>query len=323
MTSYWINQREYTALHPLPTELHCEDRTNCFFDLPHLTAVVLEGDNSQSFLQGQLSCDITEVTPTTMRQGALCNLQGRVMALMDVICWQNFQCILPRDLADATITSLAKAALFSRVKLSKQHEGFFFGFQLQDDQDWIPFQATLPSAPRAMVSTATYCCYHLGSGRYLFYTTQKNLFDTERSHFAQNNRLRGSLAWHALQLRAHEVSIYPSSRGLFLPHRLGLQLRGYLSFEKGCYKGQEIIARTHYRAKLKHALQPFELTTQEPLSSGKKMVGQGARTEVGELVDFCPIATDRYLISASVLLDHPQHFQWEGSDAVMSLDALP
>ena len=257
------------------------------------------GARASEFLQGQLSCDLREVTQNQMRQGAMCNLKGRVMALLDVIDWQGLHLILPNDLLAATQISLSKTAMFSQVKLAPSTTYQPFGFYLKNREDFIPFEAQLPDEPHHVVQHETYCCYHLGAGFYIF-LLDKSDANAITNTFIHRGQWRGSLAWHALQLQQSRIEIYPESRGLFLPHRLRLDLSGYLNFNKGCYKGQEIVARMHYRAKRTHALKQVTLQMNEPPQSGQRLMDDDG-AEIGERIDFCPIGNDRYLCVDSII----------------------
>ncbi|MDP3561474.1 MAG: folate-binding protein YgfZ [Legionellaceae bacterium] len=294
-----INNRQLMSNDTLPNELVFDTNKNYIFELNYLGGLDLQGDKAAEFLQGQLSCDIREVNAQQMRPGAMCNLQGRIIALMDVVEWNGLHLILPKDQLETTQTNLAKAALFSRVTLKPNQSLQLFGFYLQNKEDTIPFDAVLPMNKEEVISTETYCCYQITEQLYLFLThenTIKNGFDKAQ--------YRGSLAWHALQLQAGYIEIYPASRGLFLPHRLGLQRTSYLSFNKGCYKGQEIIARTHYRAKLKHSMKLFTIETTDILFSGQKMLDIITKAELGEVIDYCPIGLNQYTIAISSIFEH-------------------
>jgi len=305
-----VNARQLKTFAPIQDELTLESQKNYLFDLSYLGCIDVIGIRSSEFLQGQLSCDLREVTPDQIRQGAMCNLKGRILALLDVIDWNGLHLVVPSDLLTATQTSLAKTAAFSQVKLALSTTHQLFGFYLQNREDLIPFNAKLPDERLGVVYDEGYCAYHLGAGFYIFLIKSASA-DTVCSPFIKQNQWRGSLAWHVLQLRQNRLEIYPESRGLFLPHRLGLQLSGYLSFNKGCYKGQEIVARTHYRAKLKHEMKLFTIQSNEPLQSGQRLLNNIDNTEIGELIDFCPLGENSFLIAASVMFDCPANFHLE------------
>ncbi len=284
---------------------------NTLFDLPNLCALKVLGENATSFLQGQISCDVEAVHAIQMRQSAFCNLKGRVLALADVVAFnQILHLILPTALLEKTEKSLSKTAMLSRVQLELETDYAVLGFYLKDPDKLLPFKATWPTEKYAVLTSGNACAYHLGDGFYIL-LVQKAGLEQIKAPFIQQNLFENNDAWHALRLAHGEVQIYPESRGLFLPHRLGLHTSGHLNFDKGCYKGQEIIARTHYRAKLKHALKISTIETDEPLHPGLRLMNEAGTQEIGELIDFCLTDNNQYLIAASVLLEHPSTARFE------------
>lgn len=277
------------------------------FDLSSLCALKVLGENATSFLQGQLSCDVEAVNANTMRQSAFCNLKGRVLALPDVLQFHNnLHLILPKNLLEKTEKSLSKTAILSRVTLEAETNYHLLGFYLQDTTAPLPIAGTWPSEKYAVHATENACVYHLGEGFYILLVHNEVL-----NNIKQENTLASGHAWHQLRLAQGEVTIYPESRGIFLPHRLGLHTSGHLNFNKGCYRGQEIIARTHYRAKLKYAPQCFIIETDAPLHPGLRLMSEDNKQEIGELADFAVLQNNQYLIMASVLIEHPKVIQFE------------
>ncbi|KTD23515.1 YgfZ/GcvT domain-containing protein [Legionella maceachernii] len=303
-SEYRVNGRPLSVFTSLASELNFEKNKNYLFDLSYLGSLRFIGERAAEFLQGQVSCDIRKVTDKMMQQGAICNLKGRVLALFDVIHWHGLQCILANDLLAATQFSLSKTAMLSRVKVEQTTAYQLYGFYLANPHDQLPENMTLPETRFALSGTAECCCYYLGNQCYLILMT-KGQASAFAQPFINSQQIRGSLAWHQLQLRHKRVEIYPETRGLFLPHRIDLHLSGHLSFDKGCYKGQEIVARTHYRAKLKHEVALFLIETNEPLTAGKKLFLPNSNTEIGELIDYSPLADEQYLVAISILHEHP------------------
>lgn len=310
-----VNTRELFTFAAIQDELTCDPHKNYLFDLSYLSCLDVIGPRSGEFLQGQLSCDVRDVTTSQMRQGVMCNLKGRILALLDVVDWNGLHLIVPTDLLADTQSSLAKTAAFSQVKLATNSTYQIVGYYLQNQGDTVLFDIQLPVERYGVVHGDNVCAYHLGDGYYIV-LIDSALISSLCEPFIQKGLWRGSLAWHALQLRRLHVEIYPQSRGLFLPHRLGLHLSGYLNFNKGCYKGQEIVARTHYRAKLKHEMKLFTIQTSMPLQSGLRLMD--GTIEVGELIDFCPINENEFLCAASVVLNCPLVCELEGLEAKMT-----
>jgi tRNA-modifying protein YgfZ len=297
--------------YPHPTQ-------NTLFDLPHLSALNILGEKSSEFLQGQISCDAHHVDTHHMRQGALCNLKGRVLALPDVLSWHGLKLILPQNLLEKTQNSLTKTAMLSRVTLEPAPHYHMFGFYLHDTKQALPLEGAWPSEKNAVLAQDNACAYHLGENFYII-LVDTSILEAIKAPFIQQDTFQNADSWHALRLQHGDIQIYPESRGLFLPHRLGLQNTGHLNFDKGCYKGQEIIARTHYRAKLKHAMKIFIIESQEALKPGLRIMTEDGTREVGELVDFCSIGNSQCMIAASLLLDHPNTIRFEEHEQIFKL----
>ena len=301
-----IGTRAYQTAVPLSQELVFEPNKNYLFNLTQLSAIKVVGEKAAEFLQGQLSCDIRLVNETQMQQGALCNLKGRVLALLDVVyCWNNYWLILPSDLVEATLLSLEKTALLSRVTLEvfDQQNLQINGLIIQSNQDILP-HISLPTGIRNLSSTATTCCYQISATNYLMLSLNLAA-EADNTLFQTHHRLKYDLAWHFTQLQQQKFSIYPETRGLFLPHRLNLHNTGYISFDKGCYKGQEIIARMHYRATLKHEFMTSIIHLNAPPVLGEQLVDNKTGAEQGELIDYCPTANNNeYLIAYSMPINN-------------------
>ncbi|MCA0403158.1 MAG: folate-binding protein YgfZ [Proteobacteria bacterium] len=297
-----INNRAYQLFSDLQNELTLKEDKNYLFELPYLCCLNVEGEKAIDFLQGQVTGDVSKITQEKIKSTALCNLKGRVLALLEVLDWQGIKLILPNDLSEVTASSLNKIAPLSRVKIEETNEYKMYGFYLNNDKDLLPFNKDILNT-----SDNDFFCYALSPKLYLI-LVKKDKETLLKASFIQKEQMRGSLAWHYLRLVAKSFEIYPDTRGLFLPHRLHLHLNDFISFNKGCYKGQEIIARTHYRATLKHGLEFFNLTIEKPLVAGKKIFALDKSTEIGEIVDYCPTGDNEYLVAAIMLLERPDDF---------------
>lgn len=316
--NHLVNTRSLTTFDSAETISKLNKQKNYLFDLSFLTILDVAGDKASEFLQGQLSCDINSVSDIQMIQGAQCNLKGRILSLLDIINWNGFKLILPKDISETTQNSLSKTALLSRVSIKENTGLKVFGFYLQNDDDLIPESSYLPKDLYAQCHGSEYCYYHLGQGFYIF-IIQADIEERFCRPFIEQNQVAGSLTWHTLRLTNKQIDIYPESRGMFLPHRLGLQDTKYISFDKGCYKGQEIIARTHYRATLKHELQVYTVSSEQNIYSGQKLFKPEADLEVGELIDYSITGEGSFIIAVSILKDAPSLVRLEGQGGLIEL----
>lgn len=295
-----INSRKLSAITTDNQRVDYDRQKNYLFDLPYLSILEFHGERASEFLQGQLTCDLRTLSDIQMIQGAQCNLKGRIMSLLDVINWQGIKAIIPSDISEVTRLSLEKTAQLSRVSIKENNEFKLYGFYLQNPHDILPAVSFLPSALYALAPNEHFCYYHLGNGFYIF-IVRTDCHPQFYQLFKDNEQVLGSLDWHSLRLMQGQITIYPESRGLFLPHRLDLHHTSYLSFDKGCYKGQEIIARTHYKATIKHELKLYTATLTHTPYSGQKLFKELETIEVGELIDYTLLDNSNYLIAVSML----------------------
>ncbi|KGP63857.1 glycine cleavage system protein T [Legionella norrlandica] len=310
-----INDRSLSTFHPINSELQLNIQKNYLFDLSYLGIIDLVGEKSIDFLQGQLTCDLRLVSNSSMIQGAQCNLKGRILSLLDVLDWQGVKLVLPQDLIELTQNSLTKTAQLSRVRITPNNSYKVLGFLMQNTNDQIPVFPSLSNNLYAVSSTTHYCAYHLGKGFYIYLIPSDN-YENFCASFIENGQFLGSLTWHTLRLFNNQIDIYPNSRGLFLPHRIGLHQTPYISFDKGCYKGQEIIARTHYRAIIKHELKKFVIQTDNNLYSGQKLFKPDENIELGELLDYSLLDQNQFLIAVSALKESFSFVQFEGHTSI-------
>src|SRR3990167_3139032 len=203
---------------------------------------------------------------------------------------------------DFVVQNLNKIAPFSKVNVrvnsSIQVQGLFI-----QNPSAVAF---LPSAMHAVSVNDFGCCYQISQQLYICL-----IMDSAHLPLDTTIQRHGTLAWHYLTLQASLFNIYPQSRGLFLPHHLGLQHTNAIGFNKGCYKGQEIIARMHYRATIKHRPQLLVVETTQPLFSSQKIYTKESRQTCGEVVDFCPISATQFLVLVTTTQTENQHYCFE------------
>ncbi|MCX7114866.1 MAG: hypothetical protein NTW08_02995 [Gammaproteobacteria bacterium] len=263
------------------------------FPLASLQCLKVAGAQSKPFLQGQLTCDTRLVSPNHMRPGALCDLKGRVVAVMDVVEWNDVFLIYSGALHKLIQKSLAMAAKLSRVTLevspSIKCMGLFFPASSSVS---LPF--TLPTERFQLQTTPEVACYSVLPDCYIL------MYEQEPTWFKDLPALPEA-SWHQMLLSQQAVFIYPETSGQFLAQRLNLDKTEHISFNKGCYKGQEIIARMHFRGVNKYELVTSVISTTRPLLPGMPILSPTSQQQIGEIVDVVAMRADEYLILASML----------------------
>lgn len=250
--------------------------------------IQVQGEKAAHFLQGQLTCDIREVTPSQTRLAAYCNHKGRVLANLRVLQFNgDFYLELPESMVDFTIQQLQKIALLSRVTL-KLSELTRLGCYTTTETNNLP-----EVTDNAVVSQNILIIKALGTKpRYEIIGYPADL---ESLH--KEIEVIDKEQWHRLDIENSIPWIYPETRDLFTPHMLNFPQLNAVSFTKGCYVGQEVIARTHYLGTTKRQLLNITIKAPQSPKPGDKIYNE-AMQEIGIVVNVAAVANKRYHLLA-------------------------
>lgn len=245
--------------------------------LAHFGLIRFAGADAQAFLQGQLSCDVTGLQPGHAVYGSYNTPKGRMLATF--LLWRDdagYAMQLPRSLAESIRRRLSMYVLRSKVTLHDANDeyellgivGADTGVQLAD------VCAQLPA--NVLTLTAS------GTARVLRLDDERFLLIIERAHArAIHDALAGKLpaisaeAWDWTNIRAGIPYITPATQDQFVPQMANLDLINAVSFSKGCYPGQEIVARMHYLGKLKQRMYLAAVDGDESAVAGDKLYSPG------------------------------------------------
>lgn len=270
--------------------------------LEELGVVRVDGVDARTFLQGQLSSDLGALGPHVSLFSSYNTPQGRVIALLRLIERdEQLLGILPRELLGTVVERLRRYVLRSKVVLRDVSEEFFVAGTLGDEaasrNGEIPFALTPGAHARAAALSALR----------LTGSTPRHLLMGPAGEWAHvRQRLPRELstnAWRAAAIVAGEPQLYQSTSELFVAQMLNLDLLTALSFTKGCYTGQEIIARTQHLGRIKRRMLRFrvppgsEAQRGDSLTLGPGRTGrivESARTEAGEyeVLAVVPVAAE-------------------------------
>lgn len=227
-------------------------------DLSHFSLIQASGADALTFLNGQLTCDARDVTPERSRLGAWCSPKGRMLALFRVLRRDDGYLLqLPAPLAPDVLKRLRLYVLRAQVTLAPA-DATWLRFGLAGPNAPALAQAALGAAPAADGTVATaddaIVCRLPG-----FHPRFQILAPLARA-MALWQRLAGdalpvgSPAWAWHDIVAGIPAVLPETIDSFIPQMANLDLLGGISFTKGCYTGQEIVARLHYRGRLKQRM---------------------------------------------------------------------
>lgn len=227
-----------------------------YTQLETLGCLRVEGPDALSFLQGQLSCDFTKLNETHSRLAVYCNLQGRVVASLRCFIFQEaFYLLLAKDLLEKTQKILNKYALFSKVEVSIDDSLSVLGCINLDGS--LAFNQVRSLDDRIELGTG------LSTPRQ-FVIAKGDVLEDYQDQLAKHYERLSTEQWILADIQDGIVTITESTSEQFVPHRLNYQYLDALDFEKGCYLGQEIVARMHYRGQLKHHCHHLKLNADAP-----------------------------------------------------------
>lgn len=226
---------------------------NGLYPLHHLAIFSVEGDDAAGFLQGQLTCDMNEIQSDQARLAAYCNVKGRVISTL-LICNKDgrYLIMLPGPLSTRVIDKLRRHVLRSKVVLQDlSAELCLLGLKLEKAQ--LQGLPALPTVPFAGIDAGLSFIRMPGStARYLIIGD----CDALKGFWMQTSSAMGikggnSADWAFQDLSAGIPWFSQDRIEQFTPQMLNIDKLGGISFNKGCYVGQEIVARTHYLGKVK------------------------------------------------------------------------
>lgn len=237
-------------------ELRATAQGTVLCDLGQFGTLRATGEDAQSFLQNMLSNDIHEVDAGRAQLSSLNSPKGRMQATM--LIWRDgdgYLLRLPRVLCEPMRKKLGMYVLRAKVKISDaSDEVVLLGLSGEDAQEILRRQfGELPQPPFGFTDTEQAGVLRFDDTRFQISTTVQyapTLWQS-LSHHAQP---AGSACWDWLDIRNGIPVILPQTQEQFVPQMANLDLIGGVNFKKGCYPGQEIVARMQYLGKLKRRM---------------------------------------------------------------------
>ncbi|MHB8812272.1 MAG: CAF17-like 4Fe-4S cluster assembly/insertion protein YgfZ [Steroidobacteraceae bacterium] len=235
-------------------------------ELDDLGALRVAGADAARFLQGQLSNDLGRVSAERSALAGLHNPQGRTIALLRIVelAPDELLALLPRELATDVASRLSKYVLRAKVRVSDESQswrvtgliacGWGMAAELHASETAPAPLAGYPMAAgeQRRVDGRVVICVGEQPARWLLIAPAAGAAaDLPHSTPARRE------VWRQLDIIAGLPQVYGATSEEFVAQMLNLDVVGAIAFDKGCYTGQEVIARAHYRGRVKRRLQRF------------------------------------------------------------------
>jgi folate-binding protein YgfZ len=256
-------------------------------DLSHFGLIRVSGPDLRSFLQGQLTNDINAVTPELAQLSSYCSPKGRMLGSFWIFQrGEHLYLQLPRDRLEAILKRLQMFVMRSQVTLADaSSELARFGLAGDCAEALLPFA---PAADKASRTHEELTVIRLPGDRPRFEVVgPPDVLAGLWPQILTRAEQTGAGFWSLMDIRAGIPNVFEDTVEAFVPQMANLQLVGGVSFTKGCYTGQEVVARMQYLGKLKRRMYRASIDAGQPPARGAEVFspssesGQGA----GRIVD--------------------------------------
>lgn len=255
-----------------------------FCTLSHEGVLAVRGADASKFLQGQLTCNLNYLSDSRASLGARCTQKGRMQSSFRIVLeGDGVLLAMASELLEPQLADLKKYAVFSKSKLTDESAAWVrFGLE-HGDAALKSLGLVLPAETDSVVRHDGLIAIRVSPQRAELWVAADQAASIEAKLSAQ--LAAGDLnQWLLGQVRAGIGQVMPGTRELFIPQMLNLQAVGGVSFKKGCYTGQEIVARMQYLGKLKRRLYRLQLTADELPEPGVPLFSPTHGSAIGEVV---------------------------------------
>ena len=257
---------------------------NKYIHLNTNSTIKVEGDDRVQFLQGQLTQDINLITQHKALFSGFCNPKGRVLAFM--LCYVDQASIhiqIDSSIEESILRRLKMYILRSKVSMSLLGDQFTcIGFMGSEALLKQGIQA--PKSYLDIVRSHDVMIMRVGKNTERFQLMGEA---SKVNSFMQLNLPEYTSmsieSWNNLNILDGVPDIYPSTQEAFIPQSLNMDLMDGINFKKGCYTGQEIVARTHYLGKVKRRMYRGFIESQDVLTPGDQILNE-KKEVIGQLV---------------------------------------
>ena len=271
---------------------------NILCDLSYLGLLEISGADAVTFLQGQVTNDVKLLNGSNAHYSAYCNPKGRMLALFLAFAHHNnslgdhIHLQLNRELLEPIMKRLKMYVMRSKVEIKDVSDSIIkFGIDGPEAAQILTSSlAKIPATDYELVTLENATILKLptiaGHSRFEIFTDALNaplIWEVLKN----NCKVVEKPHWDWLEIQAGIPDVELKTQEQFVPQMLNLDILNGINFKKGCYTGQEIVARTHYLGSVKRRTYLAEIATSSPPNAGNKVLDAN-KNEVGKIVRIAP-----------------------------------
>lgn len=302
---------------------------NIITDLSHLSLIEVTGEDAVDFLNGQFTTNIQQLEKYHLQFSAWCNPKGQVKTTFFIYQHETgFNILLPTELKDSFLKQLRMYIMRSNVQLTDKSDELVRVGILTNNNLLNELMASAPEKEGDITIQNGVHCLHMfcsknNSQRYIFIGSTENLTILWKEFLQHSTPVRTTI-WELLDIQAGYPWLSPQTSEKFLPQMLNLDLIDGLNYQKGCYPGQEIIARLHFRGQLKRNLYFATCSFNARPEIGDQLYANDHEKSIGIVINAQVFEDKHYLLAVIEKEMIENHLSLRESDgAKINLQKLP
>ncbi|MEQ1765795.1 MAG: folate-binding protein [Methylotenera sp.] len=298
-----FNNETITSFGNTQKELLYTQNENSICDLSHLGLLEISGEEAISFLQGQVTNDVKLLNGLNAHYTGYCSAKGRLLALFFAFSHnQKLHLQLNQKLVEPIAKRLKMYVMRAKVNINDVSDSLVrIGLSGSSVADLLsPFFPDVPLQAYSTSNSAHGTLVRLPGNLPRFEIISNTASAKEIWQVLKINcKPVGKPCWEWLEIQAGIPDIYLQTQEAFVPQMVNLDLLEAINFKKGCYTGQEIVARTHYLGKVKRRTYLAHLNTSTPPLAGNDVLNDNGEI-VGKVVRSSPAPAGGYDVLAEI-----------------------
>ena len=278
---------EFLSKQPIQALQH----NNTLSALDETGLLYVGGDDASDFLQKQLSNDILKIDQHRSQLSSISNAKGRMLGIFRVIQIDGgYLLVIPLSILDSIQQQLQKFVITARVILADISDSFA-RFSVTTDQHELTASDRFPAELNQVYQSDSLISLRLpaaeGRSRYLFLSNDAEEAIQLWSQLANRLQINDASNWRLQDIEAAIPNLYPATQGAFVLQMSNLQAIDGVSFKKGCFPGQEVVARMQYLGTLKRRMYLAEIDSETCPQAGDELcsLGTDKKDGSGKVVD--------------------------------------
>lgn len=283
---------EFETPHRISFNAAADAGATSVMPLVQMAVVEIDGPDSEKFLQGQTSAQVAQADGRIAPPTCFCTPKGRMIANAQLlrVAPERYWLLLEASVAAALRAHLAKYAVFYKTELRLRDDLAIIGVAgpeaasaLESLEAEPPAQAWSMTRSEALVVTR-----HPGEPSRFVAIGEAAPLIARWEALTRRATVAGNAHWTLLDIRAGLAWIDESRREALLPQMINWEALGGISFKKGCYTGQEVVARAHYRGQVKKRLMRFRLADERAAAGDTVALSAPDGKALGDIVALAP-----------------------------------